>query len=619
MELEAEIHRLIFNTVESLIVVMDPSGVLLRMNGVAEHVSGCRAADAMGKKLWDVLIPEAHRPAAQDRLAQLLAGEFPLRFESNLENRAGDRRRIRWSIGICRDAAGKPQCVVATGTDITDEQRAEGAEDALRDQTRLLRSVLDSVGDGVAVVDETGKFLVYTPELERIVGRPQPTVPPERWPEYFGFFAPDGVTPFPTERLPMVRAIKGEDTNEIEMQIRHPQWSEPHWCSVNGRPLRDETGRVYGGVIASRDVTERKRAERESLFRKSLLESQMEASIDGILVVDENGKILLSNSRFASMMCVPDDVVKKGVDDDAIAATRHLVQDPDEFLARIRWLYDRPDEQSRDEVRFRDGRIIDRFGAPVRTPAHEGPPFVHYGRVWIFRDITDLKLAESAARRSAEVARSNEAHFRELAEHTRRLAREIDHRVGNNLAALLGLVAVTRKRATSVDALADAIRNRLLGMAQVHQLLRQANWTRVLLAELIASVRSAIVAAHQNVICVFDGPQVWIEPRQVSPLTMVIVELLTNSAKYGVDGPAGGRLTVSWQLMPAAAGRYDRPRLRISWIERGGPSITQPIVPSLGTELVEGFITSELHGRCELRYPAEGVDHLFEFPLATSE
>ena len=206
-----------------------------------------------------------------------------------------------------------------------------------------------------------------------------------------------------------------------------------------------------------------------------------------------------------------------------------------------------------------------------------------------------------------------------MAEHTRRLAQEIDHRVGNNLAALLALVAVTRTRAATVDGLADAIHNRLLAMGQVHQLLRQGNWGRISLVELLTWLRGTIVQPHQNVNCLLQGPEVWVEPRQVSPLTMVIAELLTNSAKYGVYGPAGGRLSITWVVVPGGPTANAGPLLRMSWVERGGPPIIQPVVPSLGTELVEGFITRELFGHCRLRFPPEGAEHLIEFPLSPPE
>ena len=63
--------------------------------------------------------------------------------------------------------------------------------------------------------------------------------------------------------------MKGEATNEVEIQILNPTWPEPRWCSVNGRPLRDEVGRVCGGVVASRDITDRKRLKTRAGFARA--------------------------------------------------------------------------------------------------------------------------------------------------------------------------------------------------------------------------------------------------------------------------------------------------------------------------------------------------------------
>jgi PAS domain S-box-containing protein len=617
---DKELSDLIIDTVASLIVVTDALGKLIRINPACEEVLGVRQADVLGQFYWDICVPPNDRLNTIERFQNVLAGAQPPSYERFWVDRNGLRRTIIWTVRCLRDKEGKPRYVVGTGKDISDSRKTETE---LRDQTRMFRSILESIGDGVAVADRFGKLILFTPELERIMGLPKPSVPAEQWPDVFAFYQTDGKTPFPVSRLPMVRAMAGEATNDVELVIRRPEWPEPHWVSVNGRPLLDESGRHCGGVIASRDITERKRAEGELRLRKSLLESQMQASIDGILVVGTEGKILLSNKRFAEMWGISDEIIAQAQDKMAIAAVIDQLEDPQEFVDRIAWLNAHPEEQGVDELRLKDGRIFDRFSASVRGQSADGNSIVYYGRFWLLRDISDLKRAEEAARRNAQEARQSErrarrigAHFRKAAEHNRRLVREIDHRVGNNLAGLLGLVEMTRQRASTVDAFAAAIEMRLRGMAQVHQLLQRGNWQRLPLKELINSTLKAMAQPqHDKVALSIAGPDVWIEATQVAPLTMVLVELLTNSAKHGVHRAAAGELCISWEVCPGNARKKEIPRLHLDWIERGVEAIRGPMKTSLGTELIEGFVARELLGRCELRYPPEGATHRFDIPL----
>jgi PAS domain S-box-containing protein len=143
-------------------------------------------------------------------------------------------------------------------------------------------------------------------------------------------------------------------------------------------------------------LREQKRVERELLFRTTLLEAQTEAAIDGILVVDPAGRILSFNRRFVAMWGIPQDVIESHSDDAAIASVLHNLADPETFLARVRYLYDHPDEESRDEIALKDGRTFDRYSAPVRNP--EGG---FYGRVWYFRDVTDQIRRDEELRQSA--------------------------------------------------------------------------------------------------------------------------------------------------------------------------------------------------------------------------
>jgi PAS domain S-box-containing protein len=136
------------------------------------------------------------------------------------------------------------------------------------------------------------------------------------------------------------------------------------------------------------DDTARREAESKLRFQNALLAAQSEASIDGILVVSESGRILSWNSRFAELWGLSGAVMDLGSDEAALRAVRDKLVDPDAFFERVRHLMRHPDERARDEIRLRDGRVLYRYSAGLR-----GEDGAHHGRVWYFRDVTERHLA----------------------------------------------------------------------------------------------------------------------------------------------------------------------------------------------------------------------------------
>jgi PAS domain S-box-containing protein len=160
-----------------------------------------------------------------------------------------------------------------------DVQRRQ-AEDALRQQTEILRSILNSMNDGVLVAEAERNLILINPAGERMIGRREGPLK-DTTPGTARFFCPDRVTPFPAEDQPLMRALRGEEVSDAEMLIRSVDGSET-WVSANARPLRDESGRVRGGVVVLRDITERKRTELELLRSRERFELAVRGSQDGL-------------------------------------------------------------------------------------------------------------------------------------------------------------------------------------------------------------------------------------------------------------------------------------------------------------------------------------------------
>jgi PAS domain S-box-containing protein len=150
----------------------------------------------------------------------------------------------------------------------TEQALAEQAEELTRSrlaveaQTLMLQSVLDSMAEGLVAADEQGKFLIWNRAAERILGYGPADLPPREWSEHYGNYLPDGVTLVPTEQLPLVRAIHGEASTS-DIFVRNPYAVEGTWIEASGSPLKDKDGGVRGGVVAFRDITQRKEDERE--------------------------------------------------------------------------------------------------------------------------------------------------------------------------------------------------------------------------------------------------------------------------------------------------------------------------------------------------------------------
>jgi diguanylate cyclase (GGDEF)-like protein/PAS domain S-box-containing protein len=139
---------------------------------------------------------------------------------------------------------------------------------------------------------------------------------------------------------------------------------------------------------------ERKQAETELEKSVSLLSATLESTADGILVVDNTGKIVSSNEKFLKMWRLPKapsrSAIVSGEDEQALAFILNQLKDPDGFLKKVRELYAQPDAESYDILEFKDGRILERYSQPQRI---EGKSV---GRVWSFRDISQRVKAERA-------------------------------------------------------------------------------------------------------------------------------------------------------------------------------------------------------------------------------
>jgi len=245
-------------------------GTITAWNRGAEKVFGYSSAEAVGQPMA-LLLPPERAEEEYGILAQIRRGESVQHFETVRVRKDGKKIDVSVTISPISDSMGAIVGASKIARDITARKRAE---EALETQTLMLQSVLDSMGEGLIAADQDGHFLIWNDSANKLMGRKASNLPTEQWTPYYKVFLPDEITPYPPDRLPLVRALHGESV-QVELMVEHPDRANRVCLEVTARPLKDNQGNLRGGVAVLRDITERKTAEREVQALNQSLEARV--------------------------------------------------------------------------------------------------------------------------------------------------------------------------------------------------------------------------------------------------------------------------------------------------------------------------------------------------------
>jgi len=371
---EEERYRLLVENSLDLICELDASGGYLYVSPNYKTTLGYESAELLGNSRLDLVHPDDVH-LLQARLAAR-EGEVTFRFR----HKDGSWRWLD-STGRAYYTSAGEQRIVVVSRDITD-RRAH--EQTLRQLSRAVHQSPVSI----VITDTAGRIEYLNPKftavtgytLEEAVGQNpsilrsgelSPSVYKDLW-----------------ETISAGREWHGEFHNKKKN-------GELFWESATISPIFDSKGKITHYVGMKEDITGHKLKTDELRWKTAFLEAQVNSAIDAILVVDANAKKILQNERLITLFNVPEEIAR---DSDDSIMLRHVVtqtKNPGEFTARVQHLYNHPDEVGRDEIELADGRILDRYSAPVRDSSG-----TYYGRIWSFRDITSQRQVEHQLLRS---------------------------------------------------------------------------------------------------------------------------------------------------------------------------------------------------------------------------
>jgi len=175
------------------------------------------------------------------------------------------------------------------------------SESQIARSEQMLRCILESVPHGVIVADENGKFLYWNAAAEEIGGVQLVDIRYEEWSRHHGIYGADAVTPVPPDELPLVQAMRGSSVDGRELFLKAGTKPEGVWVVVHGRPLKDESGSLRGGVIVFRDVNAEKAMQAALARVQGDFRQAIENAPDAVVVV-HGDKLLYGNRAFSDCL-----------------------------------------------------------------------------------------------------------------------------------------------------------------------------------------------------------------------------------------------------------------------------------------------------------------------------
>jgi PAS domain S-box-containing protein len=235
--------------------IKDEAGRLLYGNSSLRRLLDTDGADLIGKTA-DQLFPEPIARQLKKADHEVIERDQPATGVECVPGADGQARHWLTYRFPIHDGRGR-KLLGVVAVDVTDRMQAE---QALREQTRILHGILDSIGDGVIVTDDAGRFLIFNPAAQRISRKGPVDCSPAERSAIYGIYLPDQTTLCPPEQLPLSRAIRGERIDAAELFMRHELLPEGIWLSVTAHPVLDEDGRPRAAVAVFHDISASKRS-----------------------------------------------------------------------------------------------------------------------------------------------------------------------------------------------------------------------------------------------------------------------------------------------------------------------------------------------------------------------
>jgi diguanylate cyclase (GGDEF)-like protein/PAS domain S-box-containing protein len=385
----------ILENVEVCIYLKDRQGRYLYANRPVRELFGAAMEDIVGRGDEVFFDAETQARLRDNDYLVLEQGQTLKTEETNL-NLKDRRPSVYLSVKVpLRNEAGEIYALCGISTDITERKALEALREEAREEARSRLQKIASRGPGVVyqyrLRPDGSSCFPFASEALNAIYRLSPAQVREDAAKVFAVHHPDdydGVV------ASILESAQNLTPWHHEYRVKFDDGTV-HWLLGNSLPQREADGStLWHGVIT--DITGHKRAEAYVAKTLSLLQATLDSTHDAILVVDLNNAWVLHNQQFIDLWQITSEMIAARDDTAALLYVLNQLEDPEGFLSRVRALYGDPEARSFDNLKFKDGRIVERYSLPQRIDGKV------VGRVWSFRDVTERKQAEQALRRESE-------------------------------------------------------------------------------------------------------------------------------------------------------------------------------------------------------------------------
>ncbi|MFE3846976.1 PAS domain-containing protein [Flavobacterium sp. LB3P45] len=256
-----KISNMFFNMAFDILTVAKGDH-FIKINKAFTKTLGYNQEDMDRVKFMDLIHPD-DKATATEILSKHLKGEPVVNFRTRFLCKDGSYKWLDWNSNMDLEQG----VFYSVGRDVTEMVKLEDEEQTaindLYENEEKLRLIVENIGEGVIVANADKKIVLANEMANEIFGIEEDEKISSHLTDHFELYFPDEKTIFPSQNLPMERALNGEITDDVEVVLWNPVAQQKKRVLISGRPLVDQNNKVVAAVVTIKDISKYKQLEQE--------------------------------------------------------------------------------------------------------------------------------------------------------------------------------------------------------------------------------------------------------------------------------------------------------------------------------------------------------------------